>query len=229
MRTFALEHIVGNWDSYGYGNGQNMYAYKPANDSWKLMIWDLDIGFGSGGGPTTPLFSLSNSVFPWLDGDQIIVQRMYETAEMARAYWRALSDAATGPMAEKQVDGFLDPRFAVLSSALAPSIVLTPADAKNFIRQRRSFILNKLNSIQTEFKLIQPAELDLETEETEVLLTGTAPIEVRTIMINDTPFQVDWTSVSTWEFEYPIRRNRKPLRFAELIGRGCRLSPLRRT
>ena len=29
MRTFALEHAVGNWDSFGYRNEQNMFAYKP--------------------------------------------------------------------------------------------------------------------------------------------------------------------------------------------------------
>ena len=29
MRTFAVEHAVGNWDSFGYRNGQNMYAFKP--------------------------------------------------------------------------------------------------------------------------------------------------------------------------------------------------------
>src|SRR5207248_3567034 len=29
MRTFAVEHAVGNWDAFGCQNEQNMYGYKP--------------------------------------------------------------------------------------------------------------------------------------------------------------------------------------------------------
>ena len=41
LRTYAVEHIVGNNDSYAYGGGQNMYAYKPVDDTWKLLIWEI--------------------------------------------------------------------------------------------------------------------------------------------------------------------------------------------
>ena len=27
--VFAVEHVVGNWDSFGYSRGKNMYAYRP--------------------------------------------------------------------------------------------------------------------------------------------------------------------------------------------------------
>ena len=47
FRTHVTEHIVGNNDSYSYGGGQNMYAYKPANGPWKLLIWDIDFAFAS--------------------------------------------------------------------------------------------------------------------------------------------------------------------------------------
>ena len=29
FRCFAINHAVGNWDSVGYKNAQNTYAYKP--------------------------------------------------------------------------------------------------------------------------------------------------------------------------------------------------------
>ncbi len=48
MRSFAVEHAVGNWDSFGYRNHQNMFAYKPEHDRWSLLIWDINIVFGGG-------------------------------------------------------------------------------------------------------------------------------------------------------------------------------------
>src|SRR6185295_19031797 len=42
MRIFAMEHIVGNWDSYGYNRGKNMYGDKPEHGKWQLMAWDID-------------------------------------------------------------------------------------------------------------------------------------------------------------------------------------------
>ena len=48
LRTFAVEHLVGNWDSYGYRNQQNMYAYKPERGRWSMLIWDINIIFGGG-------------------------------------------------------------------------------------------------------------------------------------------------------------------------------------
>ena len=49
MRILAMERIVGNWDSYGYARGKNMYAYKPTKGRWALLPWDIDFVFNSGG------------------------------------------------------------------------------------------------------------------------------------------------------------------------------------
>jgi len=37
MRVFCVEHIAGNWDSYGYSRGKNMYGYRPQNGKWQLF------------------------------------------------------------------------------------------------------------------------------------------------------------------------------------------------
>ena len=46
MRIIAAEHFVGNWDSFGYSDGSNMYFYKPLDGKWRLCIWDMDLGLG---------------------------------------------------------------------------------------------------------------------------------------------------------------------------------------
>src|SRR5512133_772604 len=45
LKTFAIEHVVGNSDSFAYGGGQNLYLFKPLGDTWKAMIWDIDFSF----------------------------------------------------------------------------------------------------------------------------------------------------------------------------------------
>ena len=55
MRTFAVEHAVGNWDAFGCQNAQNMYGYKPLNGKWTLFIWDYNIVLGNcHAGPDNP-------------------------------------------------------------------------------------------------------------------------------------------------------------------------------
>ena len=79
MRTFAAEHVACNWDSYGYGNGQNMYAFKPDGGPWKMMIWDMDVALSSVGDPaTSDLFKLTNPYFPQFTGDPGVVDRMFK-------------------------------------------------------------------------------------------------------------------------------------------------------
>ena len=63
MRVLAMERIVGNWDSYGYARGKNMFAYKPESAPWVLLPWDVDFVFSSGGNSVTdPLFGSNEPV-----------------------------------------------------------------------------------------------------------------------------------------------------------------------
>ncbi|MGI9241456.1 MAG: lamin tail domain-containing protein, partial [Verrucomicrobiales bacterium] len=189
MRTFALEHIVGNWDSYGYGNSQNMYAYKPVDGRWELMIWDLDIGSGSSLAdvPTRPLFALTNVIFPVVDGDPEIVGRMYENPEFVRSYWRALEEAATGPMGADQVSAYLDPKYEALRASFGAQI-RTPGAIKTYVERRRDYILQQLDAnVASEFAIVSPASLEIETDSTPLIIRGHAPVSVQTIMVNGVP------------------------------------------
>jgi hypothetical protein len=63
-RIFAVEHAVGNWDSYGNRNSQNMYGWKPNNGKWKLMIWDYNIVLREPRGSRCGLALNSSSIKP---------------------------------------------------------------------------------------------------------------------------------------------------------------------
>jgi hypothetical protein len=88
MRIFAIQHTIGNWDSYGYERGKNAYTYKPKNGGFHQWTWDIDFTMGVGGHATT------QTIFDISDGR---VTAMWNTPEIRRALWRAFYDLVNGP------------------------------------------------------------------------------------------------------------------------------------
>jgi hypothetical protein len=195
MRTFATEHLVGNWDSYGYGNGQNMYAYKPAGDRWKLMIWDIDVSLGNASDPATAdLFKLTNPYFPFLNGDAVVVDPIYKHPKFVRAYWRAIQDAVQGPLSPGRLHPFLDARSAALAANGVAAATTT--SLKSFLASRRDYCVGRLAGVAASFTLNTPALLVASNN--PVVIAGSAPVEVRDILVNGVPVPVTWISVTSW-------------------------------
>src|SRR4029078_4097516 len=85
MRIWAVQHTVGNWDSYGYNRGKNDYSYKGKNGRFEQMTWDIDFTMGVGGaGATEDLINPSGNPI----SDPRVVG-MFKTPAIVRAYWRA--------------------------------------------------------------------------------------------------------------------------------------------
>ncbi|MCL5096073.1 MAG: lamin tail domain-containing protein, partial [Candidatus Omnitrophica bacterium] len=186
MRNFAVEHIVGNWDSYGYRNGANMFAYKTPSGRWQMLIWDIDVSLRSdyGTGPTSDLFEVGD---PTID-------RMYKTPAFRRIYFQALSDAANGPLLNANVDPLLDAKYnALRENGIS---VVSPASIKSWIRSRRAYILGQLLNVAANFTVNGSALIV--TNRDTIALTGSAPIEVKTITVNDIIAPVTWNTVTGW-------------------------------
>src|SRR5439155_26828931 len=50
MRIIAVQHTIGNWDSYGYERGKNCYSYRGQQGGrFELLTWDIDFTMGIGG------------------------------------------------------------------------------------------------------------------------------------------------------------------------------------
>ncbi|HXJ59613.1 MAG TPA: lamin tail domain-containing protein [Verrucomicrobiae bacterium] len=192
MQTFALEHAVGNWDSFGYRNEQNMFAYKPERGRWQLLIWDINIIFGGGtrGLPvavTGDLFENSAANVP--------IVAFYNHPQFRRAYWRALRDLAEGPMLNAKVDPFMDSRFAAFTDS---GVNVTAPDAiKTWISQRRAYIQSQLAAADFASFRITTAD-GLSSSSNLVTLSGTAPTAAKTIEVNGVARAVTWTSLSNW-------------------------------
>ena len=197
LRTFAIEHAVGNWDSFGNRNAQNMYAYKPVNGRWQLIIWDYNIVLGNSGsdGPS------GDDLFQTNFGDQGM-RRIYGSSAFVRTYLRNLQEIAAGPLLNTHVDPVIDARYAAFqASGINAS---APGSIKSWISSRRRYISNYLTNFQTEFTLSAPAGTHVTTNQNWISLSGTAPIGVASIRVNNTAYPVTWTDLLQWSVTVPL-------------------------
>jgi hypothetical protein len=199
MRTFALEHALGNWDSFGYRNQQNMFAYKPERGRWALLIWDINIIFGGGTrgtpvGVTDDLFERDGATDPPMDV-------IYNTPAFRRIYWQALRDIVNGPLSNAKANPVLDAKSAAFTQS---GVFVTPPDMiKNWISLRRAYILSQLaTNDATSFSVSGPANLMVTTN--FIALSGTAPFEIKTIEVNGAAWPITWTSVTGWTLRLPL-------------------------
>ncbi len=211
MRVLAMERIAGNWDSFGYSRGKNMYCYKPENGPWRLLPWDIDFVLGSGSnGSSDPLFG-SNE--PTLD-------TLRNFPAFQRAYWRAFEDAVNGPLDPANLNPLLDGKYNALSAAGTGAG--SPQFIKDYVAQRRSFIQGQLAGVGAVFRVDGPASFS--TNRNLLVLTGTAPIKVETLTINGVVFRPTWGSVSNWSVRVALNGGANSLSFAGYDNQG-RLIP----
>jgi len=192
LKTYAVEHIVGNNDSFAYGGGQNMYAFKPVGDTWRMLIWDIDFAFSSLG-PT-------NDVFQGIGRSNGI--NLGEPAYLRR-YWQILQDLANGPLTGTKLNPLADAKYNMMVAN--GRTVESPAAMKSYVSQRRTYLLNLIaRSVPAAFSITLNNSAGFSTNHNLIGLTGTAPIDVRTITLNGVAFPVTWTSVSNWTMQVAL-------------------------
>ncbi|MBI1840620.1 MAG: lamin tail domain-containing protein, partial [Verrucomicrobia bacterium] len=133
LGIFAMEHIVGNWDSYGFARGKNMYAYKPTQGRWGLLLWDIDFDLNSASGssraPDGDMFEQNDAV----------IGRLYTMPLFRRIYFRICKEAAEGPLRDDAFAALLDAKFkGLVDNGAAPG---STAFMKDFVRARRDNLL----------------------------------------------------------------------------------------
>ncbi|HWN93995.1 MAG TPA: lamin tail domain-containing protein, partial [Methylomirabilota bacterium] len=214
MRSFAVEHAVGNWDSFGYRNHQNMFAYKPERGPWSLLIWDINIVFG-GGTRGAPIGT--NGDLVEIDSADLGMSAIYSQPEYRRAFWRGLKDVADGPFLNANADPPMDARFAAYSASGVN--VDAPDYIKVWISQRRAYILSELAKVDTTNFNIGGSG-NFATPTNLLALSGVAPIGVRTIEVNGIAWPVTWTTLTNWTVRVPLAAASTQLTVIGLDGRG---------
>lgn len=193
LRVFATRRVVADWDGYGYNRGKNQFTYKPEADRWKMLLWDLD--FSLGGGSDSETSSLFNVSDPTID-------RMYQHPPFRRVYLRAFYDAVNGPLLSSRSDPVMDATYAALqANGIGAS---SPAEIKTWIAARRNYINTQLAAVAANFEFTINGGNNFSTNQNFLTLSGTAPVQVKTIKINGVAYPVKWTGLTQWTLQYAL-------------------------
>lgn len=207
MRHFAVQHTIGNWDTYGYERGKNCFAYKPERGPWKLLLWDLDLVLGKGSrGTTDPLFNTA--------GSEPVITGWYNNPVFAREFWAAMRDIVDGPLLAANYNPLVDARYAAFRANDVP--VDSPDAMKTWINGRRSYIVSQIpNAV---FNVTTPTPIV--STNNYITISGTAPVTVDKILVNGGEFPVTWATATGWTIRVPLREGTNALELTVVDSRG---------
>ncbi|MBI5387135.1 MAG: lamin tail domain-containing protein [Verrucomicrobia bacterium] len=212
LRPIITHHIAGDWDSYGYERGKNMYAYKPDTGSWRFLMWDIELGLGvaSGRPATDSIYNIQDARLSAL---------IQSTPAFNREYLAGFLEAINTTLLPGAADMLLDERYAsLLQNNLG---VASPQSIKDYLSQRRTYLISQMPSAQfsvtgTNFVTVAASNL--------VAFTGTAPVNVRDIVVNGVPYAVTWTGLTSWSLRVPVLAGTNGLTFQGRDLQGTLLS-----
>ena len=220
MRAMALQRIAGNWDSYGWSIGKNMYAYKPRLGRWSMIPWDIDFSFAQvGDSAVSDLFTNTSEHIGNESMADALMLKFRNNVTFRREYWRAFSDAAKadGPMAAANARVDLV-NNGLVAEGITPSGIQT---VKTYVTDRRNYILGQLTTVAATFSVAGPTTFD--TPLATLSLSGTAPVSTATIEVNGIVISPVWSSVTTWSASYLLAPGINTLVIRALDGMGLEL------
>jgi hypothetical protein len=201
MGILATEHIIVNFDAYGHEIGKNMYAYKPENGKWQLYMFDLDWAILA-----APRYKASYgpSSAPLFNAEDPTMVRMYAFPPFARAYWRTIQKAVDGPFDPANCNPVIDAKSHELFAngiKWCDGQPLTDGSAvKTWFSQRRAFLQAQLAKVAAAFAVTSSA-----ISNDVVVVSGTAPIPVKTVLFNGVEQPLVWSTVNQWTATVPLQ------------------------
>jgi hypothetical protein len=211
MRMFARNDLCSFWDAIGNPNRKNTYLYKPQNGNWRTIPWDFDVGLGVFyDPPDAPLFP---------GGIDPTIQRIYDYPAFVRAYWRELEFGANRIFPNPAIPAILSSKYdAYRTNGLNFTSPFVPSGAyglsiPDWISARRTFLQGQLATVAASFALLSPAHFS--TNRNVALITGNAPVAVKTILVNGVAYPIAWTTTTRWSLQVPLAAGTNVL---EIVG-----------
>jgi hypothetical protein len=196
MRVFAANHAAGNWDSFGCSSGQNLYPYVGTEGTkWTLLMFDFNIGLGIDGS-----YPPGQDLFTTLAGDTNIAG-IYNEPTFLRMYWRAFQELCTnGPLNLSLSVPLIDAKYAAMTAngltVEDPNLNLIP-----WITQAAPLVAAQVNAANATSFSVNPS---VTVSNNLAYLTGAAPFNVDTILINGAAYPLTWITVTNWMVAVPL-------------------------
>jgi hypothetical protein len=169
-----------------------------------MFAWDMDFGFGPDGSanpaPDTAsagLFQNTSNFDGGAPGDPLATKFRTQSA-FRRAYWGALLDAANGPMLPATINARIDLMTAGLAANGITANASQVSAVKTYISQRRNYINTQAAAVYGATTFALSGSSTLTDDDGLLTLTGTAPANVKTILINGVNYTPLWASETAW-------------------------------
>jgi len=209
LRVFFVRHMVGDWDGYGYNRGKNMSAYRVPDGKFHLLLWDLDFSLGGGSdGPTASMFSSNDPT----------MSRFFSHPPFTRLYAQIMKEAVEGPLQAAAIEPVMDDIYRAFQESFVG--VADPSPIKTWVQLRRDFIASTYAAAEASFAITSNGGNNFSVGQNLLQLTGTAPLDVRTITVNGVAFPVTWITVNQWRASIPLAAGANNLAIAGLDQNG---------
>jgi hypothetical protein len=212
-RALAIQRIAGNWDTWGYTYGKNMYLYKPRRGPWAMTAWDIDFSFGLVGDAATTGLEV-NTQDP-------LCTKFRTNPTFRRAWWAAFRDAVDGPMVTATVNARIDAMVAGLAASSVTANAGQVSTVKSYVSSRRSYIISQLNAAYPGTTFAISGSNALTDDDGAITLTGTAPPGVRFIRINGIDYTPSWISQTGWRLNLNLYAASNELTVQGIDRRGA--------
>ena len=206
MRSYALVSLMGVGDMYSFGNNHNLMAYQRPSDLRMLyFLWDMDFSFNRG--------STSGLV-----GDQNVGRIVNAVPSIQRLFYGHMLD---------QVNTVFNTAYMIHWFNRYDDFTLgqdfTSAGGLNYIQQRGDHAKNTINGLGGNAPFAVTGTNFIITGTNLVTLSGTAPVQVKTIWLNGVAWPVTWTSLTGWTLRVPMSA---PTNILSLLAYNVRDQPL---
>ena len=195
MRMIAANHAAGNWDCYGFRNGQNIYGYISPAHRWTLYMFDFNICLGN------RIAQAAGSNLEETTPDYFAnIYGATGHPEFRRMYWRALKELVNGPMTPTAFDPLLDAKYTALRASGIPAAA--PTGDKSYVVSARASIITQVATHDCAGCV--PSASLFNTTSNVAILGGVAALDVVEIRVNGVGWPITWTSMSNWTMRVPV-------------------------
>jgi hypothetical protein len=185
LRAVAFINLLGGGDIYSMGNSHNFMIYfRPEDGKAMAFLWDMDYSFVN---PTTQAFP---------GGGSPNTSKLITTIPANHRRFLCHLYELTGVTGDS---GYMNAWAARYSGLVGENW----GGAANYLVQRATWVRSQL-PLATPFAIANNGGNNFVSTNTQVTLTGTAPLGVKEIWINGVSYPITWTSTTAWSVLVPL-------------------------
>src|SRR6185436_20000965 len=184
MRAWALVTLCGVGDSYTFGNSHNLFMFSRPSDG-RIVPFPVDVDFLLNKKETAALVVDQN------------LSRVINLPANLRTFYGHILDIINTSYNTSYMTYWVS-HYRNFAPGQDYSAVIS------YIQTRASFAITTINNAGGNAAFAVTSTNFVTTSNNLVTLTGTAPVQIKTIKINGVEYPVTWTSISAWTIRAPV-------------------------